>query len=247
MVLLVITGIKEELSVLLDRHPFSFEKDLRIYRSSKYQGLYATTTGPGIRHPNRLRKILEALHPDVIINAGLVGLLDERNSHQTGDRIKLGQVVRSDTGIVYPGGPGQNILVTVDRPIFDLLDKIDLAEKHKADACDMEAAKLIEMVGSIDALRNHSFVHFVKIVGDRPEDAALYEYEYMLWNWQYKSFWNKLYTLLTFPGGSMAGMKLKRSKTKALAGLGKQLFISIQAILQANGIPHNLGSTFVPH
>lgn len=247
MVLLILTGIKEELSVLLDQHPFEFEKDLRVYRSRQQPGLYAATTGPGVRHPGRVKKMLEELQPDIIVNAGLVGILDERDPARPGDRLKLGQVVKSESETIFPGGPGRDTLVTVDRPVHDMLDKMDLAERYHARACDMEASKILELVGSIKPLQNHSFVHFVKIAGDRPEEAALYEYEYMLWDWPYKGMFDKMRILLRFPGGPVAFFKLRRSKARALHGLGTELLSTIQAILKFDGIPRNLGSTFIPH
>lgn len=247
MVLLVLTGIKEELSELLDRHPFAFEKDLRVYRSTRHPGLYAATTGPGVRHPGRLKKLLQEIQPDVIVNAGLVGILDERDPARAGQRLKLGQIISADSETIYPGGPGSDTLVTVDRPVHDMLDKMDLAERYHARACDMEAARIIEITGSIRELQNHSYLHFVKIAGDRPEEAALYEYEYKLWNWTQKGFFEKLRILWQFPGGPQAFFKLKRSKARALHGLGKELYFTVQAILKYDGIPRNLGSTFIPH
>jgi hypothetical protein len=247
MILLVLTGIKEELSVLLDHHPFEFEKDLRVYRSRKWPGLYAATTGPGVRHPGRVKKMIEELQPDVIINAGLVGILDERDPARPGDRLKLGQIVKAGSETIFPGGPGRDTLVTVDRPVHDMLDKMDLAVRYQARACDMEASKILEIAGSIPAIRNHSFIHFVKVAGDRPEEAALYEHEYMLRDWSFKSSFEKIRIMLQFPGGPSAFFKLRRSKFRSLQGLRNELFTTIHAILKLDGIPRSLGSTFIPH
>lgn len=247
MTILVLTGIKEELATLLTRYSFVFEKDLRIYRSLSVPGLYATTTGPGIRKITPIKKILEALLPEIIINAGIVGILDERDTARSGDRLKLGQVIKSPNGTIFPGGPGSDTLVTVDRPVHDILDKIDLAERYQARACDMEASRIIELVGSIKALSYRSVIHFIKIAGDRPEEAALYEYEYRLWNWQHKSFFEKLRIAIRFPGGPKAFFKLKRSKNKALQSLSHEIFNTIQSIRKEHGIPNSLGSIFIPH
>ncbi|MBW7856774.1 MAG: hypothetical protein H3C43_00345 [Leptonema sp. (in: Bacteria)] len=247
MTILVLTGIKEELTTLLSRYSFVFEKDLRVYRSLSVPGLYAATTGPGMRKVAPIKKILESLLPEIIINAGIVGILDERDSAKSGDRLKLGQVVKSQNGTIFPGGPGSDILVTVDRPVHDILDKIDLAERFRARACDMEASRIIELVGSIKALSYRSVIHFIKIAGDRPEEAALYEYEYRLWNWQHKSFFEKLKIAIRFPGGPKSFYQLKRSKAKALQNLGSEIFNTIQSIRKASGIPNSLGSIFIPH
>lgn len=247
MTILVLTGIKEELSTLLSKYSFTFEKDLRVYRSLSVPGLYATSTGPGMRKIGPIKKILEALLPDIIINAGIVGILDERDLAKSGDRLKLGQVVKSPIGTIFPGGPGKDILVTVDKPVHDILDKIDLAERYKARACDMEASRIIELVGSIKALSYRSVIHFTKIVGDRPEEAALYEYEYKLWNWQHKSLFEKLKIIIRFPGGPKSFFKLKKSKSKALSNLGNELFSTIQLIRKSQSVPNSLGSIFIPH
>lgn len=247
MVILLLTGIKEELSGFLARHPFEFERDLRIYHSRKNAGLYATTTGPGLRSAGRIRQVLEGLLPDVIINAGLVGILDERDQLQTGERLKLGEVIAADSETIFPGGPGSNRLVTVDRPVHDLLDKMELASRFHARVCDMEAARVIQLVGSVPALRNKSFVHFVKIAGDRPEDAALFEYEYMLWDWPRKNLWGKLRTMARFPGGPMGLLRLRQKKRSSLASLTDEIEATIRVLEKMGGIPSRMGSVFIPH
>lgn len=247
MVILLLTGIKEELAGFLARHPCTFERDLRIYHSRTNPGLYATTTGPGLRSPKRIRQVLEALLPDVVVNAGLVGVLDERDRIETGDRLKLGEVIAADSETIFPGGPGSNKLVTVDRPVHDLLDRIELASRFHARACDMEAARVIQLVGSVPALQKKTFVHFVKIAGDRPEDAVLYEHEYMLWDWARKGPLAKLRTMIRFPGGPMALMRLKRKKRSALTSLTEEIQATIRVLEKVGGIPSRMGSVFIPH
>jgi hypothetical protein len=247
MVILLLTGIKEELSGLLERRPFAFERDLRVYHSTQNSGLYAATTGPGVRHASHLKQLLEALLPDVIVNAGLVGILDERDALQTGDRLKLGEVIRADTETIYPGGPGQHRLVTVERPVHDLLDRMDLVSRYHARACDMEAARIIQLVGSVKSLQNNAFVHFVKVVGDRPEEATLFEYEYMLWDWRRKNAWGKLRTMMRFPGGPAAFFRLRKKKRNALSRLTEEIVRTIRVLEKTGGIPAGMGSVFIPH
>lgn len=247
MVILLLTGIKEELSPFLDRHPFEFERDIRVYHSKEIPGLYATTTGPGLKQAGRIKKVLETILPDIIVNAGLVGILDERDEIQTGDRLKLGQVIRLESETIYPGGPGRDRLVTVDRPVHDLLDRMELHDRFRARACDMEAARLIALVGSVQPLQNKSYIHFIKIAGDRPEHGPLYEFEYMLWDWPRKSLFGKIRTLLRFPGGPAGFFRLRKLKRRATNRLTAEIEASILKILKHGGIPDRMGSVFIPH
>jgi len=49
MIVLLLTGIKEELQPIIEKHPFKYEKDIHVYHSIKYPTFYATTTGPGLQ------------------------------------------------------------------------------------------------------------------------------------------------------------------------------------------------------
>lgn len=247
LTILLLTGIKEELQGLLDRHPFEFEKELRIYRSRRYRELYVRTTGPGVTKRKEIQKVLEDIAPDVVISAGIAGILDEKDKIETGQVLRIGEVIRKSNRVSYPGGPGRDRLITVDRPVHDILDKLDLATEFKARACDMEAAILLDMVGALPALAQKTYVVMLKIAGDRPEDSSLYEYENHTWGWDKKSLWQKAVTAIKFPAGPKACIRLIRHKRKALASLTKEMELLAYKIAKEQSIPPGLKSVFIPH
>lgn len=247
MIVLLLTGIKEELQGILQKHPFEFERDIQCYHSKIYPTFYAATTGPGIQDRKKVKKILENLLPDVIINAGLVGVLDERDKIQIGDLVKIGTIIKKANSIQFAGGPGRFTLITVEKPVFDPVEKLDLKYEFKADVCDMEAAYLIELVGSYEIFKKGSYIVFVKVAGDRPENAYLFEYEYLIRNWKQKNIKEKIETMLKFPDGIFGLRKILKIKKKSLQNLTNYTLNTIQKIYQSKGIPHNLGSIFLPH
>ncbi|MCB1166666.1 MAG: hypothetical protein KDK37_11755 [Leptospiraceae bacterium] len=247
LTILLLTGIKEELQGLLDRHPFEFEKELRIYRSRKYREFYARTTGPGVTKRAEIQKVLEDLAPDVVICAGIAGILDEKDEIETGDLLRIGEVLRQSNRVSYPGGPGRDKLVTVKRPVHDILDKLDLATEFKARACDMESAIILDMVGSLPALAQKTFVVMVKVAGDRPEDSSLYEYEHLTWGWDKKSWIQKARTALKFPAGPAACLRLINHKKTALRSLYKNMELIAYRLAEEQTVPSGMKSVFIPH
>ncbi|MBI41578.1 MAG: hypothetical protein CMF59_18445 [Leptospiraceae bacterium] len=247
LTILLLTGIKEELQGLLDRHPFEFEKELRIYRSRKYREFYARTTGPGVTKRKEIQKVLEDIAPDVVISAGIAGILDEKDEIESGQVLRLSEVIRHSNRVSYPGGPGRDRLITVDRPVHDILDKLDLANEFKARACDMESAILLDMVGALPALAKKTYVVLLKVAGDRPEDSSLYEYEHHTWGWDKKSLWQKVQTALKFPAGPAACIRLIRHKRQALASLVKEMELLAYNLAKEQSIPPGLKSVFIPH
>lgn len=247
MIVLLLTGIKEELSKILEKHTFYFDKEIQCYYSKTYPSLYASTTGPGIKERKKIKKLLENLLPDIIINAGLVGVLDERDNIQIGDLVKIGTVIKKSNSIQFAGGPGRHTLITVDKPTFDPIEKLDLKYEYKANVCDMEAAHLIELVGSYEIFKKESYIVFIKVAGDRPENSYLFEYEHLVRNWKQKHLKEKLEILFQFPGSFLEIKKLLKIKEKALQSLAKHTLESIKKIYEYKGIPHNLGSIFIPH
>lgn len=219
MRILLLTGIKEELEPILQRIPFAFEKEIGAYRCVRAANLACATTGPGVKNRTEVRRILEKFQPDVILNAGLVGILRENDGAVPGDHLRLGTIVHAVTEIQYPGGPGQDTLATVKAPVFEPFDKLDIATRFHARACDMEAAELLALLGRYPLLSGKGFLVFCKIVGDRPEDHALFAGEAMTRDWERKSWSDKMRTAMKFPGGPTALMKLRRLRRKAIAGL----------------------------
>lgn len=243
----MLTGIKQELDVLLGYYSFAFEKKNRVYRSLTHPDLYAATTGPGIRKKKEIRKILNQIKPDIIINAGLVGVLETKHEAMIGDRVTLHSVRNSSSQITYPGGKGKNTLVSIDYPVFSPSQKLDLALDFHSQVCDMEAALLIEMAGQLETIRDDVLVIFCKIVGDRPENYQLFMNESLVWGWKHYGFWKKLYCGLRFPGGPFHLDKLLSTKKIALESLCSHANILIQSLIDNQGIGKNIDSIFVPH
>ncbi len=247
MTILVLAALKEELKPILKIHPCTFEKDIRVYHSHIYPSLYFATTGPGVSEKNKVKKILEFLIPRIIINIGLVGVLDSRESIQVGDLVKINTIVKSKNEIQFVGGPGKYTLVTVDKPYFDPIDKMDLKLNYKAHICDMEAAKIIEIVGSYEILKRESYIIFIKVAGDRPEDYFLFEYEHLVREWDKKNLKEKFQTILKFPKGILGIKKLLHIKKKSLQSLVRHTLEIIDQIYYYNNIPNKIGSIFIPH
>ncbi len=231
MRILLLTGIKEELEPVLRRLPFSFDKEIGAYRCVRAANLACATTGPGLRKKTEVRRMLERFEPDVILNAGLVGILRENDGTAPGDPLRLGNVIHAGTEEQYPGGPGQDILVTVKAPVFDPSDKLGLAARFHARACDMEAAELLALLGRYPLLSGKGFVVFSKIVGDRPEDHALFAGEALARDWESKSWPAKMRTAMRFPGGPTALMKLRRLRRNALRGLEVHTLAVVRELL----------------
>lgn len=247
MIVLLLTALKEELEPILKQHPFKFDKHIQAYHSLKYPTFYAATTGPLIQERKKIKKILENLIPDIIVNAGLVGVLDERDKIAIGDRVKINTVVKMENFIQFAGGPGQYILATVKKPIFDPVEKLDIKYSVNAHVCDMEAAYLIELIGSYEIFKKDSLIVFVKVAGDRPENAYLFEYEHLVRRWDQKTLSEKLKVAFNANFGIKNLFKLIQIKRKALNSLAEHTLNVINKIYDHNGVPHNIGSIFIPH
>ncbi|MDH5656573.1 MAG: hypothetical protein OEZ34_11725 [Spirochaetia bacterium] len=248
MKILLLTGIQEELTPLFKIHPFEFDRHSRFYRSIEVPEIIAGTTGPGVKRKRDLEKLLEYFIPDVIINAGLVGILNDDDPIKVGDLLKVGNVLDSKTEKIYPGGPGKDTIVTVDHPIFQPWEKMDLhMQFDRARACDMEAANLLKFIGSLDHISKHTDIIFCKVAGDKPESYLLYEHEHLVRNWNKKSFLEKVKTSFVFPGGPARLARLLNEKDNALKSLTKHINNTITRLLILKHIPPNMHSVFIPH
>ncbi|MCR9143571.1 MAG: hypothetical protein NXI24_15090 [bacterium] len=252
MRILILTGIKEEITPFFSEHPFEFDRGLGAYQSTRYSGLYAATTGPGVKKSREIRRLLEKLVPHVIVNAGLVGLLRESSKARAGDRLRIGSVIDQRTGVVYPGGAGRDALVSVAQPVFEPSEKMDLALDHQAVACDMEAAVLLGIVGQIEEVATGSLVVLCKVVGDRPDSYNLFKYEHLVRGWERKKTWERLWLGVRFPGGPRRLRELLEMKSVALESLGRRLEALARTLAAANPddpaqISRTLDSVFIPH
>lgn len=247
MRLLVLTGLQEELLPLLELHDFAFDRAAGAYRSKRNSGVYAATTGPGVKKARELRRLLESVVPHVIVNGGLTGLLKEEDAAVAGDRLRLGSVVDRKTGVIYPGGPGSDRIVTVPAPLFEPADKMDLALDWQARACEMEAAHILRIVGQIEEVSSGSVVIFCKVVGDRPDSYHLFQHEHLVRAWHRKQYFERWWAGLRFPGGPRRLKELLAMKEIALGSLGRRLAGLVESVVRAGGVPEKTDSIFIPH
>jgi hypothetical protein len=248
MRILLVTGIAEELNLLFDRHTFDYQTDIRAYRSQEHRNLFATTSGPGLSRRRELRKLMEVLQPDLILNAGLVGILNIGDRAKPGELIKLNTIIDASENLIYPGGPGSDTLVTIDAPLFALHRKMELYyEYNHARAYDMEAGKLLRFTGGIESISTKTTVIFCKTVGDLALEADIYKNESLLHGWSRAGIVKKMKIFWSFPGGPLGLRRLRRAKEFALEGLTEQIDQKIIRLIESGNIPHNMDSVFIPH
>jgi len=202
--------------------------------------------GPALKKKAEIRRLLETLQPGIIVNAGLVGGLDEHDNLQVGDRLRLGSVIDADRRLTYPGGPGKDVLVTVDHPVFKPYEKYDLLLDYRARACDMEAAHLIEMAALDLNLAKRLRIVLCKVCGDIPENYHLFKNEHLLRGWQRLSLREKIFLGLSFPGGPLRMKKLMELKFTAIDSLTRSIQGLMNRILDSRGNTDNLDSLFNP-
>ncbi len=247
MNILLLTGLFEELRLFLEQHPCSYSKKLRAYRSRWYPNLFAATTGPGLRRSRELRRILDAVRPGRIVNAGLVGILRGDDTCRAGDLIEIAQVVRQRDRIVYPGTGGGGTLVSVTRPVFHPSEKADLAHEYHARACDMEAGELLALVSRPAAWRPYdSTVVLCKVAGDLPSDYELFQHEHLLRGWSGRGRLSQLWGMLTFPGGPGRFRRLRDYREQVLAALTLHIHRTLKPILDSGGSTDTCHSVFRP-
>jgi hypothetical protein len=246
MRILLLTGIQEELLPVLQPLQLTFRQH-GAYQSVSYPDLYAATTGPGLKKKSEIRTLLKEIQPEVIINAGLVGMLVDRQPPcpVPGDLLHLASVVDAESELVYPVNPHGETLVTVKAPVFEPREKWLLARQFNADFCDMEAARIIRLVRQVDEVREESPVLFLKVVGDLPDHYELYRHETLVRGWHRQSFLGKIKTGFKFPGGPANLRRLLKLKEAALAGLTLHVSRSVKALL-GGADPGELGPLFVP-
>lgn len=247
MNILLLTGLFEELRVFQGEHPMAYEKDLRAFRSEWYPRFYAATTGPGLSKRKAIRKLLASIRPAVIVNAGLVGILRDRDPALLGERLRIGAVKSEADSIVYPGGAGHDVLVTVRAPVFHPADKAELAVEHGARACDMEAGALLALVAGRPAGQRPDLrVVFCKVVGDLPGDYELFVNEHLTRGLEGKGLWGRLWTALTFPGGPRVYRRLTLYRRTALGALAREIHRTLKPILDSGGRADTGDSVFRP-
>ncbi|MBE7440258.1 MAG: hypothetical protein HS115_17540 [Spirochaetales bacterium] len=249
MKILILTGIAQELRAILqyweDRHqePFTYDKQGRFF-ILPYAGhvFYAGSAGPGLPRPAHLLRRLEWAAPDVIVSAGLVGVLRPHSAIPVGQELTIRAVQSHNEPTVYPGGPGRFVLLSVDRPIFDPGQKHDLARASGADLCDMEAYRLLKLCGRSPLALQWRIV-LLKIAGDLPEQADLFRYEDRLRTRPGSGIRDRLGSWLV----SVRHYRLLRIKKKGLLGLGRATEQFILSLKDMSDLPPARRSVFLPH
>ena len=247
MRLLLVTGTGEELRGLRDLLSLQYDRNRGLYLSSKSASLFALSAGAGLSRRRMLRRALRELKPDIVVNAGLVGLLRLDDPRAVGQRLRLRSVLDSESELVYPGGPGRDSLVSVKAPVFEPWEKDELALRFKASVCDMEAAPLLALLGQTEEVAQTVTVVFVKVIGDRPESYDLFRYEHLVRGWYRDSLWERFRTGVLFPGGPLRLRRLLRQKADGLAGLYRAVDELLPGILSGHAKTDSIDSVFIPH
>ncbi|MCB1173421.1 MAG: hypothetical protein KDK39_07650 [Leptospiraceae bacterium] len=245
--ILLLTGIKEELVAVERRWHLQFNRHLHLYQSARYAGLYAGTTGPGLQRRREIRQWLNQLQPQIVVNAGLVGLLQAEHQAQVGDRVALNQLIDSRYGTCFPGGPGRNRLASLTKAAFAPHEKMDVALDFKVDVCDMEAAFLAGLLGQFDKLSESISLVLVKVIGDRPEQYLLYQNEALMRDWARLAWWRRIGRAMRFPGGPFLLHRLRTNKLRALQGLARHTDILLEHLIRHQGPGQGIDSIFIPH
>lgn len=247
MKVLILTGVREELESILAVHPFEYMRGHRLYRSEQFPDVFARSTGPGLQKRKEVEEVLELIFPDLVISAGLVGALRDDEPIKSGCRLHVGQVIQASNHVIYPGWKGKHSLLTVDEPIFDPVLKMDLALEYRADACDMEGAKVVELVGQVQNLAEHALVMFVKIVSDTSDLGYAFEHEPLIRDWHTKSFSDKIQIWRRFPGSYFDIRRVLQAKRRALAALGQEVLKELLELNVRGGFKHGRSNLFIPN
>lgn len=247
MKLLLLTGIQEELIPLRTSLHLAFDRNIQAYRSEIYPNLFAATTGPGVSKRKEIRKLMKEIRPDVIVNAGLVGILQEKETNRIGERLRVGAVVSDSDGLIFPGGPGKDLIVTVAAPVFDPFEKTELFLRHRARACEMEAARILSLAGQLPEISDRVVIVLCKVAGDLPEYSHLFKNEKASHGWSQKSLTARLWSMFRFPGGPGKFRQLQDIKKAALASLGTKTGELVKKIIENQEISRDIDSQFIPH
>ena len=246
MKVLLLTGIREELEAVFNRIDFKYIRPDRIYQGINYKNLFASTVGPGFKKRKEIKKIINTIKPTFILNAGLVGILDERDSIVVGDLIDVSTLKNIHSKTVFKTDKHGSIMVTVDYPVFDPIERSELATKFDARLCDMESYYLASYLAENS---EHFYSRDIKLLlckvaGDRPEHFDLFQNEYLIRNWKTMSFAKKLVILMRFPGGVSSALKLLKLKKTALNSLGFHTERTLKEIFNSANKTDILHNTF---
>lgn len=248
MRLLLLTGIQEELLPLIPEFRLGFHA-AGVYQSSSYPDFYATSTGPGLNKGRHIRDLLLELMPDIIVNAGLTDMLLDQSDRpgvpQPGDLLKIASIVDAQNDVIFPLSPHGKTLVTLRPAVLEPSQKAAAAREHRAQFCDTEGARIIQLLRNNDDLREETPIVFCKVVGDLPDHFDLYEHPHLVHAWDQKGFLGRMIVGLKFPGGPLRMRRLLHLKEKALIGLTQHTARTIKTLL-GGADPDSLGSVYAP-
>lgn len=201
-VILLLFGIREEISPFLRMLHCSFDTKIRLYQCQKKSTLiYAMTTGPGLRRKKEIRKAILESNPDLILNAGAVGSLKKGANLRWGTIQPIQSILSTKDGKQFQSSENGFVLLSISEIMNSQSDRADLADQYGATLVDMEAHPICSLVEHLPMEGEKPPLHFVKIIGDRPEDSDLYRDEAMIRDWHHKSIMQKWDVFKQFPGG----------------------------------------------
>lgn len=246
MNILIITGIKEELELFISRNSATFRSELRCFQLPNQPGVFCMTGGPGIRKKKEIRRVLRDVRPQIVVSAGLVGLLNGDLTLKSGS---LAQIKGITDGVnscnVQNSFQGHN-LISIDKPIFSPSEKMDFLDETGADFCDMEMFPLYALlVAHAKEANNAVSLCPIKVIGDRPEDFDLYRFEHELRGMKLATFRQIISASRGFSGGYWRFARLVYKKKRQYYKLTLYLEKFIRNIQSAeNAI--SLNCFFIP-
>jgi len=249
MKILILTGVAEELRAIMNYWETGHEQKFTYDRQGRFFVLpygghifFAGSAGAGLPRTGQLLRRLEYAAPDVIVSAGLVGVLRPYSGLEPGQELTIQTVKSAREDTLYPGGPGRFVLISVDEPLFDPGQKHDLARLSGADLCDMEAYRLLKLCGRSPMALKWRIV-LIKIAGDLPEQARLYRHEARLRQRPPGRFWGRIQALYL----RVRYYPLYRQKRKSLLGLAQATEQFILSLQDMSDLPLARRSVFLPH
>ncbi len=222
-----------------------FEKSMGLYRSSRYPSLYAATMGAGISKAGKIERFILRIKPDVVINAGLAGILEHHRQVKTGSRLSVNKVIDRENGSRYRGGPGRNQIISVRQPVFSPQKKREHFLQYGANVCDMEAAPLLAILERCaKKFPLPPALIFCKVAGDTPQHRSLFQKEHIIRGWHRKNSLQRLIPLLHLSIGPFTLLRLLSIKKKALTALYWHIQCLVHLLIKKQALTKGIDSVF---
>ena len=143
----VVIALFDEAYEFIKHAEFQKTKDIPVYILQSLQNeIVIFLCGPGFRKKKELSTLISLYEIKTILHAGFAGSLAE--DIQCGEILTIVSCVDTVNKKLYKlnvwpvDGARQIHLVTVHKPVFDAIEKNELHAAFKADAVDMETARL---------------------------------------------------------------------------------------------------------